>query len=111
VITLEEYLRENETSPFGHWFSTLDAQAAVKVSNALLRLESGNTSNIKWFEGLGEYRINWGPGYRIYLVQEGKRLIILFGGGDKSTQKSDIKQAKSLISEFRTRKKAEHNRR
>jgi putative addiction module killer protein len=111
VITLEEYLQENETSPFGRWFSTLSPQAALKVSNAMVRLELGNTSNIKWFDGLGEYRINWGPGYRIYLVQEGKRLIILFGGGDKSTQKTDIKQAKTLIAEFRTRKKAERNRR
>ena len=111
MIALEEYLQDNETSPFGRWFSTLNAQAALKVSNALLRLELGNTSNIKWFEGLGEYRINWGPGYRIYLVQEGKRLIILLGGGDKSTQKTDIKQAKILIAEFRTRKKAQRNRR
>jgi putative addiction module killer protein len=111
VITLEEYVQDNESSPFGRWFSTLNAQAALKVSNALLRLELGNTSNIKWFEGLGEYRINWGPGYRIYLVQEGKRLIILLGGGDKSTQKTDIKQAKILIAEFRTRKKAQRNRR
>ncbi|WP_095192058.1 type II toxin-antitoxin system RelE/ParE family toxin [Pseudomonas sp. Irchel 3A7] len=111
MITLEEYLQDNETSPFGRWFSTLNVQAALKVSNALIRLEFGNTSNIKWFEGLGEYRINWGPGYRIYLVQEGKRLIILFGGGDKSTQKADIKQAKILIAEFRARKKADRPRR
>lgn len=111
MITLEEYVQDNESSPFGRWFSTLNAQAALKVSNALLRLELGNTSNIKWFEGLGEYRINWGPGYRIYLVQEGKRLIIFLGGGDKSTQKTDIKQAKILIAEFRTRKKAQRNRR
>ncbi|WP_448106174.1 type II toxin-antitoxin system RelE/ParE family toxin [Pseudomonas azerbaijanoccidentalis] len=111
MITLEEYVQDNETSPFGRWFSTLNAQAALKVSSALFRLELGNTSNIKWFDGLGEYRINWGPGYRIYLVQEGKRLIILFGGGDKSTQKTDIKQAKTLIAEFRSRKKAERHRR
>lgn len=111
MITLEEYVQDNEKSPFGRWFSTLDAQAALKVSSALLRLELGNTSNIKWFDGLGKYRINWGPGYRIYLVQEGKRLIILFGGGDKSTQKTDIKQAKTLIAEFRSRKKTERHRR
>ncbi|MGJ7515766.1 type II toxin-antitoxin system RelE/ParE family toxin [Pseudomonas baetica] len=111
MITLEEYLQDNETSPFGRWFSTLNKQAALRVSNALIRLELGNTSNIKWFDGLGEYRINWGPGYRIYLVQEGKRLIILFGGGDKSTQKADIKQAKILIAEFRARKKADRPRR
>jgi putative addiction module killer protein len=47
----------------------------------------------------------------VYLTQEGKRLIILFGGGDKSTQKKDIKQAKMLVEEFRARKKAERNMR
>ena len=46
---------------------------------AKARLELGNTSNIKWFEGIGEYKIDWGPGYRIYLAQEGKSLIVLFG--------------------------------
>ncbi|WP_025111780.1 type II toxin-antitoxin system RelE/ParE family toxin [Pseudomonas sp. H1h] len=111
MITLEEYLEEDQSSPFGQWISTLGVQAALKVSTALIRLEMGNTSNIKWFDGLGEYKINWGPGYRIYLIQEGKRLIILFGGGDKSTQKKDIKQAKVLIAEFRSRKKAEQDRR
>ncbi|WP_055136705.1 type II toxin-antitoxin system RelE/ParE family toxin [Pseudomonas corrugata] len=111
MITLEEYLQDNDTSPFERWYSSLDARAAYKVSIALMRLEMGNTSNIKWFEGLGECRINWGPGYRVYLTQEGKRLIILFGGGDKSTQNKDIKQAKKLIAEFRARKKAERNTR
>ena len=69
-----------------------------------MRLEMGNTSNIKWFEGLGEYRIDWGPGYRIYLLQEGLQLIILFGGGDKSSQQQDIKRAKKLISEYKRHK-------
>jgi hypothetical protein len=48
VITLEEYLQEDDSSPFGRWIDTLSAQAALKVSNAMIRLEMGNTSNIKW---------------------------------------------------------------
>ncbi|KMM79461.1 type II toxin-antitoxin system RelE/ParE family toxin [Pseudomonas deceptionensis] len=104
TISVEEYCGQDRTSPFERWFSSLDAQAAAKVSTAILRMEMGNTSNIKWFDGLGEYRIHWGPGYRIYLLQEGKRLIILFGGGNKSSQKQDIKQAKKLIAEYRSRK-------
>lgn len=111
MINVEEYLQDNQISPFGRWFSSLDVQAALKVSNALVRLEMGNTFNIKWFDGLGEFRVNWGPGYRIYLIQDGKRLIILFGGGDKSSQKTDIKQAKTLIAEFQLRKKAERKKR
>ena len=34
-----------------------------------------------WFDGIGEYVINWGPGYRVYLAKDGDTLIILFGGG------------------------------
>jgi putative addiction module killer protein len=41
---------------------------------------------VKWFDGIGEYRIDWGPGYRIYLAQDGADLIILYGGGTKKRQ-------------------------
>ncbi|SDS20757.1 putative addiction module killer protein [Pseudomonas asplenii] len=107
MIDLEEYVRDNHSNPFERWFSSLDVQAAAKVSTALLRLEMGNTSNIKWFEGLGEYRIDWGPGYRIYLIREGTRLIILFGGGNKSTQNRDIQKARLLVEEYKRRRRAE----
>ncbi|MBK5441314.1 type II toxin-antitoxin system RelE/ParE family toxin [Pseudomonas sp. TH32] len=110
MIEIEEYRRDNQISPFDEWFSSLNVAAATKVSTALVRLERGNTSNIKWFEGFGEYRINWGPGLRIYLIQEGHRLIILFGGGDKSSQKRDIKVVKSLINEHQRGKKSEQKR-
>ena len=65
------------------WFDSLDPQAAAKVLTATLRLELGNTSNVKWFSGIGEYVIDWGPGYRIYLAKDGNTLIVLFGGGTK----------------------------
>ena len=72
---------------------------------AKFRLELGNTSNIKWFGGIGEYKIDWGSGYRIYLAQDGNQLIILFGGGTKKDQQSDIEQAKFLYQEYKKRKK------
>lgn len=65
----------------------------------------GNLSNIKWFDGIGEYRINWGPGYRIYLAKDGDNLIILFGGGTKKRQQLDIDKARELFEEFKARKK------
>ncbi len=68
-------------------------------------LELGNTSNIKWFEGIGEYKIDWGLGYRIYLAQDGKSLIVLFGGGTKKKQQADIDRAKELLREYKIRKK------
>ena len=80
-IRVEEYIRLDGSSPYRDWFDGLDAQAAAKVTTATLRMELGNTSNVKWFAGIGEYVIDWGPGYRIYLAKDGGSLIVLFGGG------------------------------
>lgn len=100
-----EYLREDGSCPYGKWFDGLDPQAAAKVAMAKYRLELGNTSAIKWFAGIGEYRIDWGPGYRIYLIQDGVELVVLLGGGSKRSQQKDIDQAQQLAREYRQRKK------
>ena len=105
-IRVQEYIREDGSNPYKGWFDSLDAQAAAKVATAALRLEMGNTSNIKWFEGIGEVRINWGPGYRLYLARDGERLIVLLGGGTKRRQKADIELAKDLHAEYKARKAA-----
>ena len=55
---------------------------------------------------MGEYVIDWGPGYRIYLAKDGETLIVLFGGGTKRGQQRDIEQAKALMAEYKARKKA-----
>jgi putative component of toxin-antitoxin plasmid stabilization module len=51
---IQEYVREDGSSPFRKWFERLDSQAAAKVATAMTRLSLGNTSNVKWFEGIGE---------------------------------------------------------
>ena len=105
-IRVEEYLCSDGTNPYRSWFNDLDAQAAAKIVTAKLRLELGNTSSVKWFDGIGEYVIDWGPGYRIYLAKDGETLIILFGGGIKRGQQRDIDRAKALHMEYKARKKA-----
>jgi putative addiction module killer protein len=100
-----EYIKEDGSSPYKEWFDSLNVQAAAKVAVAKARLELGNTSSIKWFAGIGEYRIDWGPGYRVYLLQDGKNLIVLFGGGTKKQQQKDIKRAIELSKEYKYRKK------
>lgn len=60
TIKIEEYIREDESNPYQQWFDTLNAQAAAKVTVAKLRMELGNTSSIKWFDGMGEYVIDRG---------------------------------------------------
>jgi len=88
------------------WFDRLDAQAATKVVSATVRLAMGNTSNVKGLGAIAEYRIDWGPGYRIYLARDGGTLIILLGGGTKRNQGADIAQARMLWSEYKARKAA-----
>ena len=66
----------------------------------------GNISNVKWFSGIGEYRIDWGPGYRVYLARDGDDLIVLFGGGIKKRQEADITRALALYEEYKGRKAA-----
>lgn len=83
---VEEYLREDGTSPYEEWFMGLDTIAAAKITIVKLKLEQGNLSNVRWFRGIGEYRLDWGPGYRVYIGRDGERLIILLGGGTKKGQ-------------------------
>ena len=104
-MKVEEYIREDGSNPYKKWFDSLPVQAAAKITVAKARLELGNTSNIKWFSGIGEYQINWGPGYRIYLAKDGEDLIILLGGGTKNRQQSDISKAKELFKEYKNRKR------
>ena len=103
-MKVQNYIREDGSKPYEKWFKSIDVQAADKAKIALSRLELGNTSNIKWINGIGEYRINWGPGYRIYLIIEGEKRIIVFGGGTKKRQPSDITKVKKLHKEYKKRK-------
>lgn len=78
----------------------------MKVATAITRLEAGNTSSLKAIGSIGECRIDWGPGYRIYLGRDGVSLIILLGGGTKRGQERDIARAKQLWTEYKARKAA-----
>jgi putative addiction module killer protein len=104
TVRVEEYVREDGSSPFRVWFDVLDPAAAAKVATALLRLRQSNTSNVKWFGGLGECVIDWGLGYRVYLTRDGESLIVLLGGGTKRMQQADIDRAKTLLEEYKARK-------
>lgn len=104
---VREYIEENGSNPYEEWFNSLDPNAAAKVSVAKVRLEQGNLSSVKWIRGIGEYRIDWGPGYRIYLGKDGENLIVLLGGGTKKGQQEDIDQAIGLWEKYKVRKAKE----
>jgi putative addiction module killer protein len=100
-----EYIREDGANPFRRWFDGLDSQAAAKVTTAILRLRMGHTSNLRRIGAIAEYRVDWGPGYRIYPDEDGSDLVILLGGGSKRRQRADIERAAGLFAEYRTRKR------
>lgn len=101
-----EYLDSDRRSPFGRWFDGLDAQAAAKVAIALARIGQTNLSNVKGVGGgVLEYRIDFGPGYRIYLGRDGDAIVILLGGGTKQRQQRDISTAQERLIDYKRRKK------
>ena len=88
------------TDEFRDWLKGLkDIRAAARVEIRIARVEAGNLGDVKFFDGIGELRIDYGPGYRVYFVQRGKVLVILLCGGDKSSQKADIKKARAMAKE------------
>ena len=94
VIQVREYTDASGLSPFGRWFSGLNSSAAAKVTIALYRLAQGNFSNVKGVgEGVHEYKIDFGPGYRVYFGKDGDRVAILLGGSDKKGQAAAIAKA------------------
>ena len=106
AIEIKEYVGEDGATPYQTWFNGLDAQAAAKVTVAKVRLGLGNTSSIEWFRGIGEYKIDWGPGYWPYLAKDGEALIILLGGSTKKGQQKAIDQAVALHDESNPAKNA-----
>jgi putative addiction module killer protein len=83
-----------KTAVFAKWFAGLkDARAKARIQIRIDRVELGNLGDAKFFDGIGELRIDYGPGYRIYFVKRGNMVVILLCGGDKTTQRRDIKQA------------------
>ncbi|MBT2968928.1 MAG: addiction module protein [gamma proteobacterium symbiont of Ctena orbiculata] len=94
-MEVREYLDAEGKSPYAKWFDRLNVAAAVKVTTAVHRMEQGNFSNVKGVgAGVYEYRIDFGPGYRIYFGKDGDRLVILLAGGTKKRQDADIAAAK-----------------
>ncbi len=105
MLEVRYYITENGQSPFEEWFLSVDSAARAKVAAALARLEQGNTSNVKSVgEGVLEYRVNYGPGYRVYFGRDGATLVILLTGGTKKRQPRDIAMAAALWAAYKKRK-------
>jgi putative addiction module killer protein len=73
---------------FDRWLSGIrDAGARRRIATRLLRLQRGNPGDGRFLrDGVSELKIDHGPGYRVYYAKRGEILLLLLGGGDKTTQ-------------------------
>lgn len=83
---------------FQEWLdSHKDPVTRIRLGKRLEKVQRGLLGDTKPVgEDVFEFREDFGPGWRMYYVQRGQVLIVLLGGGDKSTQQADIKAAKAL---------------
>jgi putative addiction module killer protein len=89
-----------QTDEFAAWFQKLrDSRARGRILARIRRLQLGNPGDVAPVgDGVSELRIHYGPGYRVYFLQQGAALVVLLAGGDKKTQSRDIARAKELAS-------------
>ncbi|MCR6685334.1 type II toxin-antitoxin system RelE/ParE family toxin [Pseudoxanthomonas sp.] len=86
-----------QTETFRDWIAVLrDRSAAAIIRRRIDRVSGGNLGDVKFFDRIGELRIDLGPGYRVYFVKRSNALIVLLCGGDKGSQRGDIELAKKL---------------
>jgi len=111
VAKVTQYKTEDGTIPFEEWFSSLGSKAALKVRTAVAQMEAGNFGDHKSVGGgVWERRIHFEKGYRVYFAKDGDELVLLFCGGTKARQQSDIDKAKGYWSTYKKRKKQENQK-
>jgi putative addiction module killer protein len=100
-FTVREYLDERGRSPFREWLTSLDTTTRARIQARILRFESGNLGDHKDVGGgVLEARVQFGPGYRVYFGRSGRELVLLLLGGDKGSQRKDIKRAQELWDKY-----------
>jgi putative addiction module killer protein len=99
-------IADDGTEPFAEWFADVDPVARAKVTRAIARIEQGNLSNVKAVgEGVFEFRLDFGPGYRVYFGRDGDVLVILLTGGTKKRQQRDIENARAFWQDYKDGKR------
>lgn len=96
-----------KTARFDSWLSSLkDQPAKGAIAARITRIEGGLLGDYKDLgRGLTEFRVDVGPGYRLYSTKQGKAIILLLCGGNKSSQRADIADARTMIGIIEAEKK------
>lgn len=102
VYLITQMIEVRQTEVLADWVHGLkDRRAIARIDIRIRRLTLGNMGDVKSLgEGLSELRVDYGPGYRLYFVRRGERIVILLSGGDKKRQASDIARARQMLKEL-----------
>lgn len=105
---VEIYQTQDEHKPFQEWLEGLkDKKAVAAIDAKLAKVRKGNLGDCASVgEGVSEFRIDCGPGYRVYFGRVGQKIVVLLCGGDKSTQAADIRRAQEYWKEFKERNRS-----
>ncbi len=107
MVEVRYYSDGQGRRPFKDWLSELDKTASSRIDEAIEGIMGGNFSNVKGLGGgLLEYRLHFGPGYRIYFGRDGQALVVLLAGGIKAGQQRDIKKARAMWQDYKNQAKA-----
>ena len=103
---IRHYLTAEGEDVFPNWLESLgDIATRARIEVRLARVERGLFGDVRYLnDGVSELKLDFGPGYRIYYGKEGSKIIILLCGGDKSTQRKDIKHAIEYWKDYQTRR-------
>ena len=100
-LSVREYLTDRGVCPFREWLTGLDVTARARIQARVLRFEAGNLGDHRPVgDGVWEARCDFGPGYRIYFGRAGSAVVLLLLGGNKSTQRADIRRARESWADY-----------
>jgi putative addiction module killer protein len=95
-------IKVRQTEEFSRWLHRLkNDNAAARILVRIRRAELGNLGDCRSVGGgVMEMRVDYGPGYRVYVARQGDSIVVLLCGGDKRTQQRDIKRARELMEQL-----------
>lgn len=103
-MELRRYRTAEERIPYSDWLQDLDDATFGRVSAYVDRMKYGNFGRSEPVgQGVSELKIDFGPGYRVYYIRDGRTVVVLLCGGDKSSQQTDIRQAHAFAADYRRR--------
>lgn len=103
-MELRRYRTAKERIPYSDWLQDLDDATFGRVSAYVDRMKYGNFGKSEPVgQGVSGLKIDFGPGYRVYYIRDGRAVVVLLCGGDKSSQQADIRQAHAFAADYRRR--------